>query len=335
LAEIPITIGYPTADVRLAQESVGNPLQVPEGLIYHDFRVHYRPTALSLFPGTVETAWAKPLRSVGKFIVSHPYEKDGFRFEFRSGAGDTNNALFEIRGDELYAVNQLTAGYKFIRVRVRDRFTYSIDVPLVLGVSVSAPTDIAIANSSLEVDGETTGVGTLTTTDADVGDVFVYTIVAGAGDTDNALFTIAGDNLDELHFAEAPIVTGTYSVRIRSTDAGGSYFEEAFPILAVDTVAPVMDTFLIPATGTSYGVIPTSGIATDAVGATHFMITEDNVAPTDPDDVGWVAAGAFDATTYTIQGQLGSGDYTLYCWAKDAAGNISLTSESATITLTI
>src|SRR5690606_37223482 len=78
-----------------------------------------------------------------------------------------------------------------------------------------------------------TTVGTLTSTDANSGDTFTYSLVTGTGATDNALFTISGDELQTLtalDFETQP----SYSIRIRSTDAGGSSFEQVFTISVTD-----------------------------------------------------------------------------------------------------
>ena len=110
--------------------------------------------------------------------------------------------------------------------------------PFVLGVPNSAPTDISLSATSVsEEDPSGTSVGTLTTTDADAGDTHIYTLVAGSGDTDNASFSIGGAGSDELltevaaSSGEALDITGSpFSVRLRTTDDGALFFEEAFAI---------------------------------------------------------------------------------------------------------
>ncbi len=72
-----------------------------------------------------------------------------------------------------------------------------------------AQTDILLSEDSIDEDqasGST--VGLLSCTDADVGDVYVFTLVAGSGDTDNASFTIVG-NADQngVTFAKALTIT--------------------------------------------------------------------------------------------------------------------------------
>ncbi|HEY7030136.1 MAG TPA: Ig-like domain-containing protein, partial [Thermomicrobiales bacterium] len=81
-----------------------------------------------------------------------------------------------------------------------------------------APTDIALDNASVpENQPGGTLVGTFSTTDADPGDTFTYTLVGGAGSDDNGDFQIAGNQLvtdHGLNFEADPERT----IRVRSTD---------------------------------------------------------------------------------------------------------------------
>jgi type VI protein secretion system component Hcp len=113
------------------------------------------------------------------------------------------------------------------------------------------PTDIALSSTSVaENQPAGTVVGTLSTTDPDAGDTFTYTLVGGPGDTDNASFTIgAGGTLmtAESFNYEA---RSAYSIRVRSTDAGGKFTERAFLIHVTDVnEAP---TIAVPGAQTAY-----------------------------------------------------------------------------------
>ena len=92
------------------------------------------------------------------------------------------------------------------------------------------PSNISLSNSELsENAGVNAMVGFLSSTDPDVGDTFTYSLVAGVGATDNAAFNINGTRLravDSLNFENK----STYSVRIRSTDSHGIFFEKVFTI---------------------------------------------------------------------------------------------------------
>ena len=103
------------------------------------------------------------------------------------------------------------------------------------GVANQAPTDILLSNSSVaENAGANAVVGTLSTTDPNSSDTFSYTLVTGTGSTDNASFNLSGNTLratSSFNFE----TKSSYGVRIRTTDAGGLFFEKAF-VIAVNNV---------------------------------------------------------------------------------------------------
>ena len=94
-----------------------------------------------------------------------------------------------------------------------------------------------------------------------------------------------------------------------------------------DATAPVVSAFTIPATSGALSVTITTFTATDAVGVTGYLVTETSTTPS--------ASGAGWSATRPASYTFGSaGSKTLYAWAKDAAGNISVPiSRSTTITL--
>ncbi len=98
----------------------------------------------------------------------------------------------------------------------------------------SPPTDIALSSSTvLENQPIGTTVGALTTTDSTPGDSHVFTLVSGDGDTDNGSFAIDGDALQTAASFNYE-VKSSYTLRVRATDLGGSYFEEQFTITVTD-----------------------------------------------------------------------------------------------------
>jgi len=84
----------------------------------------------------------------------------------------------------------------------------------------------------------------------------------------------------------------------------------------IDTTAPVITAFSLPATSNSLTVGITSFTATDDVGVAGYMLTESSVAPA-AGAAGWSAA-APAYYTFAV-----ADISTLYAWAKDAAGNVS------------
>ena len=86
--------------------------------------------------------------------------------------------------------------------------------------------------------------------------------------------------------------------------------------VVIDTTIPTVSGFAIPTTSTSLTVPITTFTATDNVGVTGYMITE-NSTPPSSGAAGWTSSAP---ATYTAAA---AGSHTLYPWAKDAAGNVS------------
>ncbi len=112
----------------------------------------------------------------------------------------------------------------------------------------AAPTDISLSlNTIPETAGANAVVGQLSATDVDPGETFTYSLVAGAGDTNNASFNISGTSLRCND--PAALGPGTYSVRVRVTDSASNTYDEAFSV----TVSDVLDeriNYITTTTGT-------------------------------------------------------------------------------------
>ncbi|GEM_PF-2643706 len=107
--------------------------------------------------------------------------------------------------------------------------------------AASPPSDIRLSNTSIVENAVANAVvGTLTTVDADAGDIFTYALVPGAGDADNSMFTIVAGQL----LAKNPLdfeLRSDYLVRIRSTDGSGLACEKSFSIMVTD----VLDDYIV------------------------------------------------------------------------------------------
>ena len=86
-----------------------------------------------------------------------------------------------------------------------------------------SPSDISLSSASVDENVSTgTVVGSLTSSDLNSADSYTYYLVSGAGDTDNASFSISGANL--LTNTSIDYETKTsYSIVIRSSDGSGTY----------------------------------------------------------------------------------------------------------------
>ncbi|MEL4471575.1 Ig-like domain-containing protein [Shewanella algae] len=183
-----------------------------------------------------------------------------------------------------------------------------------------SPTDISLSNNSVSQSGGSNAVvGTLTTTDADVGDSFSYALIAGSGDTNNGSFNLSGDSLRANN--ASTLVGGSYSIRVQTTDSGNATFEKAFSITVVDDLAPEVAGITIDgspadtATSISYTVSfneLASNISTDDFNLTNTGSAAGNIAS--------VSASSGTSVTVTINNISGNGSLRL---DLKAATNIS------------
>jgi hypothetical protein len=103
------------------------------------------------------------------------------------------------------------------------------------------PTNISLTSDTLaENEAINTVVGNLSTTDPDISNTFIYSLVSGTGATDNASFNISGSSLRSSVVFDFEMKS-SYSVRIRTTDQGSLYFEKTFTI----TITNVVETPII------------------------------------------------------------------------------------------
>jgi hypothetical protein len=188
--------------------------------------VNDAPTALSLAPTVVDENVAAG-STVGTFSSTDPDTGDTFTYTLVAGVGDTDNGAFAIVGDELRIGGspdfESQSSYA-IRVRTTDAGGLSTEQTFTVTVNDlnEAPTALTVAPTAVDENvaaGST--VGTFSSTDPDTGDTFTYTLVAGAGDTDNGAFAIVGD---ELRISASPDFESqsSYAIRVRTTDAGRS-----------------------------------------------------------------------------------------------------------------
>ncbi|MCM2315292.1 MAG: Ig-like domain-containing protein, partial [Thermoanaerobaculia bacterium] len=220
------------------------------GLFYEEVftitlnNVNENPTDIALSNASVQENQASGT-AVGNLSTTDPDAGDTFSYTLVAGTGSADNGSFQIAGGQL----QTAASFDFetkssysIRVRSTDLGGLFFEKQFTISIANQneTPTDITLTDQSIdENSGVNAVVGTLSTTDPDAGDTFTYTLVAGTGSTDNALFNIAGNSLREnasFNFE----AQSSYSIRVRSTDAAGLFVEEAFTIAIVNVPeAPV------------------------------------------------------------------------------------------------
>ncbi len=183
--------------------------------------------------------------TVGTLSTTDPDGGDIHTYGLVAGTGDVDNGSFDIVGNQL----QTKALFDFetkdsysVRVETTDGDNVSFAKSFTISiVNVNeAPTNIGLSNASVDENMPTgTVVGTLSTTDPDGGDAHTYSLVAGSGDGDNGSFDIVGSQLRTNAVFDFE-TAGSYSVRVRSEDAGGLAFERQFTVVITNVNEPPM-----------------------------------------------------------------------------------------------
>ncbi len=214
--------------------------------------VNESPTNISLSSNTIAEN-AATNTPVGTLSTADPDAGNSYTYTLVAGIGDTDNANFDIAGSILHANNTFNFEAKSsysIRVRSTDQgdlFTEKTFTITVTNVN-ETPTDIDLSSISIaENEGANAVLGTLSTIDPDSGNTFMYSLVTGAGDTDNASFNIDGSTLRATSSLDFE-TKSSYTIRIRSTDQGGLFVEKVFAIRVVnanDAPIAVADSYWI------------------------------------------------------------------------------------------
>lgn len=196
------------------------------------------PSSISLTPDSVSENM--PIgTTIGKLVTADIDGDNVFNYQFVTGPGSDNNDLFIIVGDEL-RTNALfdfeTKNSYTFRVLATDLGGLSVEQQLSVNISNANEVPSALLISKFSVDENApieTLVGSFSTTDPDVGNTHRYTLVPGAGDTDNNLFTISGNNLVTRNIFNFES-KNTYSIRVQTQDAGGLSLSRSFAISITD-----------------------------------------------------------------------------------------------------
>ena len=256
------------------------------------------PTALALDSTSVPEGAAVGT-TVGTFTPTDPDGTAPYTYALVTGTGDDDNATFAVSDDTLVtgAVFDVDTKSSYsVRVRVTDAGGLSFERAFTITVTDvnEAPTGPTLSDSHVNENAAVPAtVGTLASSDPDVGDGATYTLVAGAGSTDNASFQITGTNLETSAVLDFE-TKASYDIRVRVTDTGGLTSEATFTI-QVDDVndAPVAgdDTFTgaIGNTKATAGTVATTGPKVALTGNLPLANDTDQ----DPGSVLTIVAGTF------------------------------------------
>lgn len=170
-------------------------------------------------------------------VLSNDINPDGLPLTAVLGTTTAYGTLsLSSNGAFTYTPNPGWYGRDTFTYRAYDGATYSNTATvniLVLKLN-HAPTDITLSKSTIyENWPENTEVGLFSTTDQDTGDTFIYSLVDGTGSTDNTSFNIYQNKLrSSVRFDYE--AKNALSIRVRTTDERGAYYEEVFIISVLD-----------------------------------------------------------------------------------------------------
>ncbi|MBO1063898.1 MULTISPECIES: cadherin domain-containing protein [Nostocales] len=175
------------------------------------------------------------LTVVGDFSTTDVDAVNTFSYSLVAGAGDTDNNVFTISSNQL----KINASPDFetknsynIRVQTTDQGGLSYEKQLTIGVNNvnETPTNLILSNTSVNENvASLTVIGDFSTTDVDTGNTFSYSLVTGAGDTDNNVFTISSNQL-KINASPDFETKNSYNIRVKTTDQGGLSYEKQLNI---------------------------------------------------------------------------------------------------------
>ncbi len=174
---------------------------------------------------------------VGTLSSSDPDVGNTFTYTLVSGTGSADNSAFTIAGNSLLLNNPpsfTTKNNYTIRIRTMNQAGTSFEKPFTITVNDLPPTNINLSNNSVKENLPTgTLVGNLSAVGPDPFDSYTFTFVTGTGSTDNSSFIIVGGQLQTNAILDYETQT-IFSIRIRTTDLGGLWFEKVFAINLIE-----------------------------------------------------------------------------------------------------
>jgi autotransporter-associated beta strand protein/ELWxxDGT repeat protein len=205
------------------------------------------PTDIALAEASVPED--QPVGStLGHLNTSDPDPGSSFTYSLVAGVGDTDNGSFIIADGQLRANATFdfeTRSTYSIRVRSTDQGGLSVEKPFTIVITDVnlPPTDVSLASTAV-AENQAAGavVGSFSTADSESpAEPFSYSLVSGAGDTDNGYFTI-DSNGQLLTAAQFDYETKSeYFIRVQTADAGGMSFQKQFAISVLDVNDPPTD----------------------------------------------------------------------------------------------
>jgi gliding motility-associated-like protein len=265
---------------------------------------------------------------VGTLSTTDVDPNNTFTYSLISGISDTDNSSFTLAGADLkitISPDYETKSSYTLRVRTTDQGGLTFEKAMIISVldviENVAPIDILISSTVIDENNLVGAlIGILSSTDLDSGDTHTYTLVSGAGSTDNASFRILGNRLIAGIIFDFE-TKNSYSIRVKTSDAGGLTFEKSFTItIGNSNESPILSVSQNNFTGVVFIPIPIINVINSGGAAGSYSIS-----PTLPAGLVFnTANGSISGTpilvsirqTYTITGTnsdgLGTVTFTLF-----------------------
>lgn len=223
--------------------------------------------------------------TVGNLSTTDEDAGETFTYTLVSGSGDADNASFNISGNALRASIAFDfEGQSTYSVRVQTDDGNGGTIQEAFSISITnqseSPTDLALSSADIDESSPVgSTVGTLSTVDEDNGETYTYTLVSGTGSTDNASFSISGNELQSAEIFDFETKT-SYTVRVETNDGNGGLLEEAFTI-SINNLPPGLTGVGITSTsidenlssGSSVGDLFALGDEIDGVSFTFALVS--------------------------------------------------------------
>jgi Ca2+-binding RTX toxin-like protein len=181
-------------------------------------------------------------REIGSFTTTDADAGDTHTYTFVESTTYVDNAAFQITGNKLILINsanfEAQNQYR-IKVRTTDKTGLFIEREFTIRITNVNETSTALSLDNTEVNEgipNNSIVGTFETTDPDTADTHTYTLIDSTNFADNAAFRIENNKLVLLNspnFETKP----EYTIKVRTTDAGGRFLDRTFTITVNDTIS--------------------------------------------------------------------------------------------------
>jgi alpha-tubulin suppressor-like RCC1 family protein/sugar lactone lactonase YvrE len=239
-----------TSDGRDTGTSSGAPLRdqrgylrssIDKGAFEYGATASSAPTDINISSNSVDDNCPSNT-TIGTLSATDSDSGETYSFALVPGTGSTDNNSFYIDGNLLKTkevIDYNTKSSYSIRLWVDDGIsTYEKQMTISVNPN-NPPTDISLSSDTIDENmAAGTSIGDFSTTDVDTLNTHTYTFISGTGDIDNASFAISGNTLQSAAEFDYE-AKNSYSIRVRTTDNSGDYYDKIFTI----TINDIDDSF--------------------------------------------------------------------------------------------